>query len=118
MRVKTVLVSKTLAAVNADVRPLPGVYSRVRRKMMFQKEGLAALGAGVRSFFRRTGLTSHVLLFDLGLDLRGVDMSENMAEMRGTVRLAGCHVVGGSGLIGGGSCPLHQDFIALFRREL
>jgi hypothetical protein len=105
---KTVFVRETLAAVNANVRSFSGVYSRMRRKMMFQKERFAAFGTSVRPFFRRAGLTSHVLLLlDFGLDLRGVYMSENVSEMSGAVRLARRHVVGGAGLIRGGSCSFH-----------
>jgi len=108
MRMKTVFVRETLAAVNANVRSFSGMYSRMRREMMLQKERFAAFGTGVRSFLRRAGLASHVLLLlDFGLDLRGVYMGENVSEMSGAIRLTGRHVVGGAGLIRSGSCSFH-----------
>lgn len=109
MRMKTVFVRETFATVNADVRSLAGVHPRVRREMMLQQEGLAALCTGVRSFLGHTDLAPHVLLLDLGLDLRRVDVSENMPEVSGsTVRLVRCHIVRRSGLtLGRSSRSLH-----------
>lgn len=87
--------------------------------MMFQEKRLAALGTSVRSFLWRASLTSHVLLlFHLGLDLRGVDVGENMSKMSGAVRLAGRHIVRCGGLIRGSSRSLHQDFVAFLCSEL
>jgi len=105
---KTVFVRETFAAVYAYVRSFAGMYSRMRRKMMFQEERFAAFGTSVRSFLGRAGLTSHILLLlDFGLDLRGVYMGEDVSEMSSAVRLARRHVVRGVGLIGSGGCSLH-----------
>lgn len=102
------LVRKTLAAMNANVWPFSSVYSRVRRKMMFQQKGFPAFGTRIRSFLGHTDLTSHILLlFDFCLDLRSVDMGENMPEMSGTVRLTRRHIIRRVGLIRRSGCSLH-----------
>lgn len=112
-------VRKTLAAMNANVRPFSSVNSRVRRKMMLQQKGLPAFGTGIRSFLGHTDLTPHVLLLlDLSLDLRRIHMGQNMPEMSGTVRLTRRHIVRRVSLIRRSGCSLHQNFIALFRRKL
>ena len=105
---KTMLVRETLAAMNANVRPFSGVYSRVRRKMMLQQEGFPAFGTGIRSFLRYPDLTSHILLLlDLRLDLRGIHMGQNVPEMGGTVRLTRRHIISRAGLIRRSGCSLH-----------
>lgn len=119
MRMKTMFVRETLATMYANVRSFAGVYSRVRREMMLQQERLAALRTGIRPFLRHTDLAAHVLLlFHLGLDLRCIHMSENMAKVSGAVRLVRSNIVRRASLIGRRGGSLHQDFIALFRCEL
>lgn len=121
MRMKAMFVRETLPAVDADVRPLSGVYPRVRREVMLEEEGLAALGARVGSLLGYAHLTAHVLLLlHLGLDLRGVDMGEHVAKVSGgTVGLAGRQIVGRCGcLVGRSGCSLHQNLIALLRGKL
>lgn len=105
---KTMLVRKTLATMNANVWSFSGVYSRVRRKMMLQQKGLATFGTRVRSFLRHPDLTSHILLLlDFCLDLRCIHMSQNVPKMGGTVRLTCRHIIRRVGLIGRSSCSLH-----------
>lgn len=102
------LVRKTLATVNANVWSFSGVYSRVRRKMMLQQEGLATFGTRVRSLLRHPDLTSHILLLlDFRLEWRCIHMGQNVPEMGSTVRLTRRHIIRRGGLIGRSGCSLH-----------
>lgn len=108
MRMKTMFVRKTLAAMNANVWPLSGVYSRMRRKMMLEKKGFPTFRTRIRSFLGYTDLTSHILLlFDFSLDLRCIHMGQNMPEMGSIVRLTGRNVIRCAGLIRCSGCSLH-----------
>jgi len=112
-------VRKTFAAMNANVWSFSSMYSRMCRKMMLQKKGFPAFRTRIRSFFRYTDLTSHILLlFDFRLDLRCIHMGQNMPEMGSIVRLTRRNVIRRIGLIRCSSCSLHQDLIALFCRKL
>lgn len=119
MRMKTMFVRKTLAAMDANVWPFASVYSGVCCKMMLEKKGFPAFRTRIRSFFRYTDLTSHILLlFDFRLDLCGIHMGQNMPKMSGIVRLTRRNIICRVSLIGCSSCSLHQDLIALFCRKL
>lgn len=118
MSVKTVFVRETFATMHTNVGPLASVDPRVCGKMMFEEKRLAALGTGVGPLLGNAHLASHVLLrLDFSLDLRSVDVGENVPKVGRGVGLTSRYVVG-VGLIRGGCCPLHQDLIALFRRQL
>lgn len=104
---KTVFVRKTFATMNANVRSLPRVHPRVRRKVMLEEEGLPAFRTGIRPFFRDSYLTSHILLlFHLCFYLRGINMRQHMSKMSRAVRLTCYHVVR-VGLIRGSRRSLH-----------
>lgn len=102
MRVKTMFMREALPAVDAYMRSLPRVYTRVSRKVMFKKKRLSAFRTGIRSLLRNSRLTSHVLLLDLCINLRGINMSQNMPKM--TI-LSLINVV--RSLIRRGCCALH-----------